>query len=414
MTQLDEEDDLHLGPRLTFRRAETITPTKPVFLWERHLVAAGVQLLVSRQGIGKSTLASWAIGNLSRGRPFPGDRIDRDPINCAMLSLEEPDERLVARLHATGADLSRVLIIGDIETFDEDGRPFRRPWRLPKDCDVLEEFLTNNEVGFVVVDGLGYSVQGDSHNYGAVGAALSSLAAVAERTGCSILGLTHPPKGGSDPATAAIGSTAWTAVARIVWVLGIDPDDETECRRVMRVSKSNFKMPDDGLAFIIGDDERFDCGYVTGVTTSSVSAEALVAASVPGAEKTEREEARDLVRSILKAGAMETSELLKLTRAAGVSDRTVERARRDLGVRATPRHDPGTGKMTGWMVELPTSPPPSPPTIPFDGVGGVGGVGTTRDFSHTFSHQSAQTASPPKVGLDNEPTGPVYYQRDEF
>jgi len=196
-----------------------------------------------------------------------------------MLSLEEPDERLVARLHATGADLSRVLIIGDIETFDEDGRPFRRPWRLPKDCDVLEEFLTNNEVGFVVVDGLGYSVQGDSHNYGAVGAALSSLAAVAERTGCSILGLTHPPKGGSDPATAAIGSTAWTAVARIVWVLGIDPDDETECRRVMRVSKSNFKMPDDGLAFIIGDDERFDCGYVTGVTTSSVSAEALVAAS---------------------------------------------------------------------------------------------------------------------------------------
>ena len=97
---------------------------------------------------------------------------------------------------------------------------------MPQDCGVLEAVLSEQNVKVVVVDGLGYSVAGDSHNYSNIGSALSALAGAAERSGCAVLGLTHPPKGGSDPVTAAIGNTAWTAVARIVWVLGVDPQDE--------------------------------------------------------------------------------------------------------------------------------------------------------------------------------------------
>jgi len=407
----DELPPWESGPRLTYRRAATIAPTKPGWHWMPWLPIGALVLLVGRQGLGKTTLAAYVVGNLSSGRGFPDDPETRDPATCAILSLEEPAERLVARLHAIGADIERVLIVGEVEDTDEDGRKFRRPWRLPNDCTVLEQLLEEQGIAFLTVDGLGYSVAGDSHNYGNVGSALSALAAVAERTGCTILGLTHPPKGAADPITAAIGSTAWTAIARVVWLLGCDPEDETGARRVVRVSKSNFKLPENGLAFVIDDDERLDCGFVTGLRSSTVTAEDLVAASMPPGERTQREEAREMVRSILKAGPMETAELLATTRKAGVSDRTVDRARQDLGVKATPRHDPVTGKMIGWLLSLTDRATP-PPSLP-GSVGGVGGVVVTSSFSPSFSDQSAQSATPPTGGLV-ESDGVPFFDRDEF
>ena len=190
-------------------------------------------------------------------------------------------------------------------------------------------------------------------------------------------------------------------MARIVWVLGVDPQDETGSLRVARVSKSNFKMPENGVAFSIGDDERWECGYITGLVASSVTAEDLMAASTPPDERTERDEARELVKSVLEGGPMETSEFLKMTRSAGFSDRTVERARRDLGVKAKPQNDANTGKMTGWIVSLPPR-QASPPSSLSGAVGGVGGVDMTSSFSTSFStsfsNQSAQSATPPRQG----------------
>jgi putative DNA primase/helicase len=341
------------GPRMVSTRADQITPSRPQWMWDRWLTAGALHLLVGRQGGGKSTFAAWLTAQITTGRPYPDDPTCREPENVATLSLEEADDRLVARLHAAGADVTKVEVLSDVEDVDDEGRPYRRPWRLPKDCSVIETFIRDARVRLLVVDGLGYSITGDSHNYAVIGSALSALSGVAERTGCAILGLTHPPKGASDPVTAAIGSTAWTAIPRVVWVLGTDPQDETEQRRVARVSKTNYRPPDNGLGFAIGNDEAYECGYVTGLGMSAVSAEDLVAARPNDGERTEREEARDLIKSILSTGPMDTSEVLKTTRAAGVSEMTVKRARRDLGVISTPRKDPATGKLLGWSLELP-------------------------------------------------------------
>ena len=248
-------------------RADTITPSKPEWLWDRWLATGALHLIVGRQGGGKSTLAAWLTAQVTMGRAYPDDPECRERCTVATLSLEEAPDRLVARLLAAGADVARVEVLSDVEDVDDEGRPFRRPWRLPKDCSVLETFIRDAGVRLLIVDGLGYSIVGDSHNYAVVGSALSALSGVAERTHCAIVGLTHPPKGASDPVTAAIGSTAWTAVARIVWVLGADPEDETEQRRVCRVSKTNYRPPDNGLGFTIGNDERYECGYVTGLGT---------------------------------------------------------------------------------------------------------------------------------------------------
>jgi putative DNA primase/helicase len=381
------------GPRLRYRTADTITPQKPDWMWLGWLVRSSLHLMIGRQGSGKSTAAAWLGATVSQGRKFPGDDTERPPGRVAMLSLEETGgERLTARLTAAGADLTRCLILEDVEALNDEGGTYRRPWRLPVDCSILETLIREQAIDLVIVDGLGHAVDGDSHRYEIVAAALAALASVAERTKAVVCGITHPPKGNSDPVTAAIGSTAWTAMPRVCFVIGIDPNDDSGARRVLRVSKTNYREPATGFSFTIGDDEQLECGFVTSLRPSDVSAEDLVTVAEPG-EKGDRAEARDFLRSALADGSLTTEELLKLTKAAGISERTVRRARADLGVVSRPRHDPRTGRMVGWIVELLDHTAKPQGQVPQIGpVGRVGRVGVNRTFEGIIEDQAAHTA----------------------
>ncbi|MGH9086950.1 MAG: AAA family ATPase [Acidimicrobiales bacterium] len=361
--------------RLVVTPASAITPTAPSWRWRGWLVAGAVHLGIGRQGSGKTTFGEWLVAMLTTGTPWPGEEVRRDPLRCGLLSLEEPADRLVARLHAAGANVERVTILRDVEVLDDERRRSRRPWRLPGDCAALEDAITTQRLAFVVIDGLGYSIAGDSHNYANVGSALAALAAVAERTGCSVLGLTHPPKGASDPVTAGIGSTAWTAIPRITWVLGFDPEDATGQRRVVRVGKTNYVEPAQGWSFSIRSDEQYEAGYVSDVTPSTVTAAAITGPTESADERGKRGEAQRVVEGLLRNGPLRVADLNAAAEAAGVSKRTVERARRDIGAVSTPRSDPATGRVTDWIVALPDQ-----PAIPVrqTAAGGVGGPETTR------------------------------------
>ena len=61
------------GARLSHQRASGCKVVPPVWRWPRWLVAGAVQLLVGRQGTGKSTFAAWVIAQLSTGRPWPDE-----------------------------------------------------------------------------------------------------------------------------------------------------------------------------------------------------------------------------------------------------------------------------------------------------------------------------------------------------
>jgi hypothetical protein len=278
-----------------------------------------------------------------------------------MLSLEEPAERLTARLIAAGADMDAVEILGDVEDCDEDLRPYRRPWRLPGDCGALEATIAELGLAVVTIDGLGYSIDGDSHNYAKVGAALSALAGVAERTGCTILGLTHPPKGNSDAVTAAIGSTAWTAIARITWVMGFDPTDdepvEEKRRRVVRPAPgSNYRLPDHGLSFKIANHEETEAGFVTNLHASDVDPQTITAPPEPDGpeERSKTDEAREFVRSVMENGAVRAPRAKAAAKAGGIEERTLQRARALEGVVA---RQYGTVAAPDWWWQYPDLPP---------------------------------------------------------
>ncbi len=340
----DEPTRVHLS----YQPATSITPSRPEWLWKGWIVRGALNLMTGRQGSGKTTLASHAIAALTLGMPLPGDEM-RPKMRAAILSLEEPADRLVARLMAAGADLDRVVILGDVEDRDDEGKVYRRRWQLPLDVSILGDVIRAQRLALVVVDGLGYTVRGDSHNYAVVGSALSALAGEAERTKAAILGLVHPPKGGADPVTAAIGSTAWTSVPRVSIVVGVDPDDPSGERRVARVGKSNFRQPAQGIRFEIGDDPTFEVGFVKGLGASDVAAEDIVAAPLTADEKGERGAARDALKTLLADGPRDAAEVIK---ASGFSERTLRRARQDLGVVAEARRGE-RGRVLGWSWSLP-------------------------------------------------------------
>src|SRR6202011_3595200 len=83
-------DECPVGPRMMSTRADQITPTRPVWLWDRWLSVGALHVLVGRQGGGKSTFAAWVSAQVTRGTGYPDDQITRFAGNVATLSLEEP------------------------------------------------------------------------------------------------------------------------------------------------------------------------------------------------------------------------------------------------------------------------------------------------------------------------------------
>ena len=122
---------------MAHRSASDISIRKTEWLWPGHLPRGQFVLLNGRQGDGKGTMgASW-MAALSAGSPLPNG-YRRDPVNCAVLSLEDTvDSTVVPRLMAAGANLGRVEVLDGVDDVDGDGNYLRRPWRMPEDLPAL-------------------------------------------------------------------------------------------------------------------------------------------------------------------------------------------------------------------------------------------------------------------------------------
>ncbi|MGB9112685.1 MAG: AAA family ATPase [Acidimicrobiales bacterium] len=320
--------------RIRSRTAANVPVEKPDYLWREWLVRKGVNLLVGRQGAGKTTWATHLVALATTGQLFPGDPTARDPIHVGFMSHEDPDSRVAARLQAAGADLNRVRLLGRVFAPREDGSDGpERQWMMPRDIGALELEIAEHGISLVIIDGFGYSIDSEGEpGYVAVSQALAELNKCAERTNCVIYGLTHPPKGTSDPITSAIGSTGWTALARIHHVLGIDKDDPT--KRLVRVGKTNYKEPDTGFSFEIENDEETEAGRVVEILSSDVTREEIMSTFTPTAdERGQRSDARGFLAGELADGKCHSAkELYKQAEEFGISRSTLNRAKSDLGV----------------------------------------------------------------------------------
>ena len=248
------------------------------------------------------------------------------------------------RLEAAKGDATHVHVLEGIHTQD-GGLDFPGlPDDLPPICEGIEE----TEARLVILDPLTAYLGGAVNSYKDhdVRRALAPLAKVAEQTGAAVVVVRHLTKQtGGQAITAGGGSIGIIGAARSALLVAKDPDDSE--RRVLAVSKSNLAKIPDSLSFRLEDTNGW--ARVRWEGASVHTADRLVAVPSDPEEKSAVDEARELLADWLRDGPILQKEVQRLAREAGVSDKTLRRAKQASGVESVK----GTGRGAGWMWQLP-------------------------------------------------------------
>ncbi len=227
--------------RITIAAASSIKPQRVRWLWEDRLPLPGLSLLGGREGIGKSTCAYQLAADITRGT-LAGEFYGT-PRAVAIAATEDSwPHTVVPRLMAAGADLDRVFRVDAMTPQDvETGLV------LPEDLIGLRAALIGLNAALLLLDPLMSRLAAslDTHKDSEVRQALEPLVKVAQDCDVAVLGIIHVNKSNStDPLNSLMGSRAFAAVARAVLFCMVDPDDETEERRLLGLPKNNLGRTD--------------------------------------------------------------------------------------------------------------------------------------------------------------------------
>ena len=315
------------------------------WLWEGRIARGRMSLLVGMPGIGKSFLTTDMAARVSTGTPWP----DRHPCERGSVLFvtaeDDPRDTIKPRLDAARADSRRVQLLAGViysDGKDESERMFDL-----KSVDILDQTLAAmSDCRLVIIDPIGSFLGGgtDSHRDNEVRSVLAPVAQIAERYGVAMLVVAHRRKATSTSADdMAIGSRAFTGLARSVWHLSKDNDNDE--RRLFLPGKNNLAKRQAGLAFTIAGEPasiRWEKDPVDMSADEALQGESNGDSAVAEAVK--------WLREALDDGAVEGKQLRKDARADGIAERTLERAKKVLKVENGPDGFGGP-----WKWKLPES-----------------------------------------------------------
>lgn len=293
-----------------------VAPEAVRFLVEPYLPQGAFCLLEGDPGSGKSYLAAALGAALTRGKvPDLGvqavGHVGR-PRAVLYLTHEDRQSTLRARFEAQGADLGRVLVVNDAPSL--------------RDFDPLRQLVEDHDPGLIVIDPIHALLEGvNMTSANGVRVALAPLVKLAAKHEACVLAVRHLTKGGRGRALyRGLGSIDFAAVARSVLRIGVDP--EGRGGNVLVHVKNSVGPLGQSLEFEIGD--RLDwLGH------SELTARDLDAKSAPARGRSAVELAEDFVSQFLSTGAKPAAEVARAAATAGVTERTLERAEKNLGVR---------------------------------------------------------------------------------
>lgn len=246
-----EEDERSGDRRVILTKASDIQPRPTTWTWESRIASGTLSLLAGPEDTGKSTLAYTLCAQITQGM-LPG-AYEGTPRSVLIAATEDSWSRtIVPRLTAAGADLDLVFRVEVKTSLDTSGT-----LTLPQDVSALEKHVVETEAVLLLLDPIMSRVGGtlDTHKDQETRQALEPIAALADRTGVSILGIIHFNKSRSnDVLNRVMASKAFTAVARSVSVVIRDPNDDTGKTRVFGTVKNNLGRGDlPLLPFTIGE-----------------------------------------------------------------------------------------------------------------------------------------------------------------
>jgi len=316
------------GTKLVSRCLADIEPLPTEWLWTNRIPLGMLSLLAGHPGLGKTWLCLYLAACVSRGTeladgsPCPMGRV-------VILTAEDDAARTIRpRIDKLGGDPLAITVVDAYR--GQDGK--ERALHLDTDVAELDRLLGSlGSVRLVFVDPISaYLGNVDSHNNADVRGALAPLSALASKHGCAVVLVSHLNKGGKDSKSAVheriMGSTAFVAACRAVYGVWRDASNPTD--RLFLPVKVNIAPEMLGLTYQVDSD---------GIRWSSRPAEhtadqASAANPATEDERSALKDAQDFLRDTLRDGPMSSKQALKEGADAGISARTLNRAKVVLGV----------------------------------------------------------------------------------
>lgn len=231
-------------------------PADDSWLWPERVALGSLTLVVGDPGIGKSYLTLDMAARVSRGGLWPEEELasrskepqpapaERAPGSTFLLCAEDSYVNTIRpRLVALGADLSKIIAFRDEhrdQAFD----------LLPYLPDFERQIQSTPDARLWIIDPISSYLGSLQENHDrSIRGLLNPLANLAAARQLAIVLVTHLSKGDGKALHRVLGSRAFGAAARNVWLVAEDAEDRR--RRLLVSVKQNRTAPPTGLAFTI-------------------------------------------------------------------------------------------------------------------------------------------------------------------
>lgn len=341
-------------PAVRLVRGDAVKLEAVRWAWPGYLPQGMLAILGGAPGCGKTTIALAAAAIVTRGGRWPDGSRCAEPGDVLIWSGEDAPAVLAARLRASGADMTRVHFVDGVTGQAGEG------FDPGRDMPLLEAAAAKLAAPrLLILDPVVSAVAGDSHKGAEVRRSLQPVVNLAQRIGCSVVGITHLSKGtaGRDPVERITGSIAFAALARVVLMASKvtpDPGGDGEPRRLLVRAKSNIGPDEGGFAYEL---ERVE--VAPGVEGQRVCwLEALEGSARELLADAEADNSSDdgstaagvdaFLLGLLDTGPMQAKAIKSDADGAGYAWRTVQRAAHRLGLERRKE-----GMRGGWVWALP-------------------------------------------------------------
>lgn len=328
-----------------------VNPEPVEWLWPDRIPLGKLTMIAGDPGLGKSFTTLDMAARVSTGSAWP-DQASMPVKSGGVLLINVEDDNadtVVPRLIAAGADLSRITAFNSVKRFGKD-KLTEGMFTLEADMIELEQAIVKVPgIRLIIIDPVSaFMGKTDSHSNTDVRGLLAPLAALAAKYRVAVVCISHLNKNAAcSPIYRTIGSIAQVAAARAAY--GVVKDKDDPLRRLFLPMKNNLAPDEHGLAYRVMDGEGTSAARVVWEPVPvDISATDAFAPDRPGPNATDRDSAEAWLRRVLADGPRLTKEIEdEAINGESMSKRTLERARRALGVESYRPENPGP-----WWLRL--------------------------------------------------------------
>lgn len=283
-----------------------------------------VSILAGQPAAGKTTFVLNLVAQLSKGEPlfFAEDPEKNDDCGAVVTIYQSAEDGLAdtikPRLIKAGADCNNVVVIDE----SLEGLSF--------DDERLMMAIKETGAKVVVLDPMQAYIGGgtDFHRANQVREKMTCLTKLAEDNGCAVILIAHFNKDNSKaPIDRIMGSRDITAAVRSVVSCGRAYGDDTLC--ILWHEKSSLAPNGAPIAYRIDPNEGFSWVGEVDIKHKDIDY------SGENRGKNKTQEAREFIELILDdVKEIFSVEILKMAEARGIKERTLNEAKRQLGIKS--------------------------------------------------------------------------------